>query len=51
MNLYGFAGGDPVSFSDPVGLCPPKDKPCHDQTAAEGKALVGRAQAMKVTIR
>ncbi len=21
MNLYGFAGGDPVNFSDPLGLC------------------------------
>jgi len=22
MNLYGFAAGDPVNFSDPFGLCP-----------------------------
>jgi hypothetical protein len=22
MNLYGFANGDPVNFSDPFGLCP-----------------------------
>jgi len=22
MNLYGFAGGDPVNYSDPFGLCP-----------------------------
>ena len=22
MNVYGFAGGDPVNFSDPSGLCP-----------------------------
>src|SRR5688572_9218421 len=22
MNLYGFAGGDPINFSDPMGLCP-----------------------------
>jgi len=22
MNLYGFAGGDPVTYSDPFGLCP-----------------------------
>jgi len=22
MNAYGFAGGDPVNFSDPFGLCP-----------------------------
>jgi hypothetical protein len=23
LNLYGFAGGDPINFSDPFGLCPP----------------------------
>jgi len=23
VNLYGFADGDPVNFSDPFGLCPP----------------------------
>ena len=30
MNLYGFAGGDPVNFSDPFGLCPPQitGRPC-----------------------
>lgn len=22
LNLYGFAGGDPVNFGDPLGLCP-----------------------------
>jgi hypothetical protein len=22
MNLYGFANGDPITFSDPFGLCP-----------------------------
>ena len=26
MNLYGFARGDPVNFSDPFGLCPPEDQ-------------------------
>ena len=25
LNLYGFANGDPVNFSDPFGLCPPDD--------------------------
>jgi RHS repeat-associated protein len=25
LNLYGFANGDPVNFSDPFGLCPPQD--------------------------
>jgi hypothetical protein len=23
LNLYGFAGGDPINFSDPFGLCKP----------------------------
>jgi hypothetical protein len=23
LNLYGFASGDPVTFTDPFGLCPP----------------------------
>jgi RHS repeat-associated protein len=27
MNLYGFAAGDPVNFSDPMGLCPDKKDP------------------------
>jgi RHS repeat-associated protein len=25
LNLYGFAGGDPINFSDPFGLCPPEN--------------------------
>ncbi|HEY0017785.1 MAG TPA: RHS repeat-associated core domain-containing protein [Longimicrobium sp.] len=25
LNAYGFAAGDPVSYSDPYGLCPPED--------------------------
>jgi RHS repeat-associated protein len=25
MNAYGYAEGDPVSYSDPFGLCPPED--------------------------
>jgi RHS repeat-associated protein len=29
LNDYGFAGGDPVNYSDPFGLCPdPKDPKC-----------------------
>jgi RHS repeat-associated protein len=30
MNLYGFAGGDPVDYSDPFGLCPPADQNPYD---------------------
>ncbi|HYR11592.1 MAG TPA: RHS repeat-associated core domain-containing protein, partial [Longimicrobium sp.] len=25
LNAYGFGAGDPVSYSDPYGLCPPED--------------------------
>jgi uncharacterized protein RhaS with RHS repeats len=25
MSLWGFANGDPVNYSDPFGLCPPRD--------------------------
>ena len=36
MNLYGFAGGDPVNFADPFGLCPdPKDPHCTDLPLVE----------------
>jgi RHS repeat-associated protein len=29
LNAYGFAGGDPVNYSDPFGLCPdPRDPAC-----------------------
>ena len=30
LNLYGFGGGDPVNYSDPFGLCKPKDKNIND---------------------
>jgi len=31
LNLYGYAGGDPINFSDPFGLCPDEDDPnCED---------------------
>ena len=29
LNLYGFAGGDPINFSDPFGLCREGDEDCH----------------------
>ncbi len=33
LNLYGFANGDPVNFSDPFGLCPPADENYSDCAA------------------
>ena len=33
VNLYAYAGNNPVAFRDPFGLCPPKDKdPCNMAT-------------------
>lgn len=45
MNLYGFAGGDPVNFSDPFGLCPEwvDGKPCNLNAAAGFAAGFGDA--------
>jgi len=40
LNLYGYAGGDPINFSDPFGLCQEgtKEKPCktRDEAARQG---------------
>jgi RHS repeat-associated protein len=49
LNLYGFANGDPVTYSDPFGLCP-KDKGGDGRTTwltdcPEGS--VGRAEWQK----
>ena len=35
LNLYGYANGDPVNFSDPFGLCPAR-------TLAEVPKCVGQ---------
>jgi RHS repeat-associated protein len=48
LNLYGFAGGDPVNFSDPFGLCPWHDIECWDDkmwAASGGTGLAGRVLA------
>ncbi len=34
LNLYGFAGGDPINFSDPFGLCKEEDADCHEAVSA-----------------
>jgi hypothetical protein len=42
LNLYGFAGGDPVNFSDPFGLCDPKKDPdCHLVSQATAGVTAG----------
>lgn len=35
MNLYGFAGGDPVNFSDPLGLSGCQDKERKEKESCE----------------
>jgi RHS repeat-associated protein len=39
LNLYGFGGGDPVNYSDPLGLCPPKDKNLADCSWMHEKSI------------
>jgi RHS repeat-associated protein len=34
VNLYGYSGGDPVTYSDPFGLCPEGDNNCEALVAA-----------------
>jgi len=48
LNLYGFAGGDPINFDDPFGLCDnDKDDPkdCRTTTPAEGREIAAAAKA------
>jgi RHS repeat-associated protein len=48
LNLYGFADGDPVNFSDPFGLCPWHDVGCWEDkmwAASGGSGVAGRVLA------
>jgi len=42
LNAYGFGGGDPVSYSDPFGLCPPEDDNNANCTAGSSEWYAGR---------
>ena len=41
LNLYGFANGDPVNFSDPFGLCPDEEDPDCEDEEEEGEQEQG----------
>lgn len=45
LNLYGFANGDPVSYSDPFGLCPPPPGE-FDPLCAAGNLAAGFGDAI-----
>jgi RHS repeat-associated protein len=51
LNLYGFAGGDPITYSDPFGLCPPCGanplEPRHYQPGVLGTLLIGVVEGAK----
>lgn len=42
LNLYGFANGDPVNFSDPFGLCPPELTRASLSASSQRQALLAR---------
>ena len=47
LNLYGFASGDPVNFSDPFGLCPPRDENRADCTVILNGATLSNPSFVK----
>jgi RHS repeat-associated protein len=50
VNLYGFAEGDPVSYSDPYGLCPPQltGRPCSGWVSAGVGLIPGVGDAIDI---
>ena len=47
MNLYGYAGGDPINFADPFGLCPTCPPPVPGGTDRSGVGEYGSPRPWK----
>jgi RHS repeat-associated protein len=56
LNVYGYANGDPVNFSDPFGLCPVEDtdtENCPDDAIKEAYMLleqIGRGDVIQALV-
>jgi hypothetical protein len=58
LNHYGYAGGDPINYSDPFGLCKDEDEVCKelvrmlqsvgDEAGEAGAIFHGAATALKL---
>ena len=48
VNLYAYAGNDPIAYTDPFGLCPPKDdQPCNLQTGDQNLDIPATRQPLE----
>ena len=47
LNLYGFAAGDPVNYSDPFGLCPPVNRETWDCGSTYYAGLIARGKGVR----